>query len=542
MRSLRMHLGRAGLVTSLMLAVLWAPGAAIAAGPPTPTDTLGGSDWDVAGNWSAGHVPGPADVALVETQATVHAGEAVGALELGGNARLLPGGGSISVGSGGFWEFIQNGSELNVVDVPVTVAGPASFAGDLNVDDVMTLSGPSSVDGFVVAGGSSFPSAKLVNTGTLDLGGNLSGSIVNTGTLRIDAVAFGSGNSCLCGSPTINTGTIDVLRDPKISNQAADGLHGQLINQSNGQIDVAGGALLSDHGFVGSAPDVVLNGGELTGTGVIEAQVHNVSGTVSPGGDGNVGTLTIEDPNGYGYVQGSGGTLRVDVRGSQPAAVDELAVGGPLKLDGNLYIDSSGYTPTAGVDYQVTNSYSDFQQGLTAAPSGTFAHLIGPGAPLYKTVYYPATAPASVILRAAGNGPSLAPTLSAVSQLNPVWRLGNLLTFFTRKTYPVGTTFSLTLDKPATVTLTFYRHVAGRKVGGRCIKPTHKNRHKHSCKRLVAAGMITFNGHGGANSVHFQGRLSKSKHLKLGHYTLVIVAAASGTSSKPATLSFTIAP
>jgi hypothetical protein len=647
MRSLRPSLAQFAVATGLVLSALAAAPAALAATPPTPTDILNGSNWDVPSNWSAGHVPGPSDVALVNNQATVNAADGAGALELADNARLLgSGSGSLSVGSGGLWESISNASELNVIAIPVTVAGPAYLTGDLLVNDVLTLDGATSITGSVSTSVSSFPSAKVVNGGTIDInGGGLGGKVVNNGTIRADAVAFGSGRDCLCGTPTTNFGTIDLLDDPTLSNQAAVSVTGPILNQGAGHIDVAAGARLW-HTGQGNAPSIVLNGGELTGNGLIESGVQNVSGTVSPGGDGNVGTLTIEDPNGYGYVQGSGGTLRIDVRGSQPAAIDQLAVGGPLQLDGNLYVDSTGYTPTAGVDYQITQSFSgntvDFQDSFTAAPSGTFANLTGPGAPLYLAVYYPSTAAASVILRAAQSKPAVTtgpasnitssgatvsgtvnplgsgvsaitveygptttytgsvaaspstlpagstpvpvsatlsglpggtlvhyrvvaanangtsygadqtfttlagagpgPKLISAKQSNTTWKLGNKLPHFSRVTVPVGTTISFSLNEAALVTFTFSQQRVGRKVKNRCVSTTGKNRHKRRCTRSVAVGALTFTGHPGLNRVFFQGRLTKSKRLRPGHYTLAIVANASGKSSRTITLSFTIVP
>jgi hypothetical protein len=53
--------------------------------------------------------------------------------------------------------------------------------------------------------------------------------------------------------------------------------------------------------------------------------------------------------------------------------------------------------------------------------------------------------------------------------------------------------------------------------------------------------MLSFAGHGGLNKVFFQGRISRSRKLKPGHYTLIITATnASGRHSRPVRLSFTI--
>jgi hypothetical protein len=54
--------------------------------------------------------------------------------------------------------------------------------------------------------------------------------------------------------------------------------------------------------------------------------------------------------------------------------------------------------------------------------------------------------------------------------------------------------------------------------------------------------VLTVNAHAGTNKVRFQGRLSRSKKLKPGRYTLTITATDSaGNRSRPNSTSFTIA-
>jgi hypothetical protein len=75
------------------------------------------------------------------------------------------------------------------------------------------------------------------------------------------------------------------------------------------------------------------------------------------------------------------------------------------------------------------------------------------------------------------------------------------------------------------VSFTFTQRVGGRQGNGKCIAQTKKNRHKHACKRTVTPGTITFTAHAGTNKVAFQGRISSSKKLPPGTYTLIITAA-----------------
>ena len=135
-----------------------------------------------------------------------------------------------------------------------------------------------------------------------------------------------------------------------------------------------------------------------------------------------------------------------------------------------------------------------------------------------------------------------APVMTGLAQSHRSWRAGKkLATIARRRRAPVGTTFSFALDGAASVGLTFTQKLAGRSVKGRCVKPTKRNRKQPACKRTVTRGALTMSGHPGANKVSFQGRITRSKKLGPGRYTLTIGAtSAAGLHSAAQTLSFTI--
>jgi hypothetical protein len=57
----------------------------------------------------------------------------------------------------------------------------------------------------------------------------------------------------------------------------------------------------------------------------------------------------------------------------------------------------------------------------------------------------------------------------------------------------------------------------------------------------VTEGTLAFTGHRGLNKVFFQGRISPTKALRPGRYTLIITATnSSGQRSGPQALSFVI--
>lgn len=155
------------------------------------------------------------------------------------------------------------------------------------------------------------------------------------------------------------------------------------------------------------------------------------------------------------------------------------------------------------------------------------------GGPSYGTDQTFTTAPIPIIT-------PTPPSVANASESRRIWREGNKLAQFSKKRPPVGTTFSFALNEQASVSFAFTQQVGARKVNGKCVAQTRKNRRKRACRRTVTPGTLSFTGHAGTNRVFFQGRASRSK-LKPGSYTLVITATnAAGQHSSPKRLSFTI--
>jgi CSLREA domain-containing protein len=135
-----------------------------------------------------------------------------------------------------------------------------------------------------------------------------------------------------------------------------------------------------------------------------------------------------------------------------------------------------------------------------------------------------------------------APSVTNVTQAHGTWRDGNLLAHLTStRLPPVGTTFAFALSEKAHVGLAFTQRVGGRRVKGRCVAQTKTNRRKGACQRTVTRGRLSFSGHSGTNRVSFQGRISRTKKLKSGRYTLIVTATnATGQHSSAKALRFTI--
>ena len=105
---------------------------------------------------------------------------------------------------------------------------------------------------------------------------------------------------------------------------------------------------------------------------------------------------------------------------------------------------------------------------------------------------------------------------------------------------PVGTMFSFGLSTNAQVRLAFTQTLPGRKVGGNCVAQNQHNRNHAKCGRAVPQGSIGLSAHAGADRVSFAGRVSRTKKLGPGHYTMALTASNSTERSTPRTISFTV--
>jgi hypothetical protein len=223
------------------------------------------------------------------------------------------------------------------------------------------------------------------------------------------------------------------------------------------------------------------------------------------------------------------GTITFRLFGPQASAPHSCASGGTMVGSASVsrdgaYHPSAGFDPTSAGDYWWYARY-DGDTGDNPASSAC-------GASMAETVV---TSPTHVVT-------SVPPTLSAVRQSAKKWREGKALAHIARKRRPrVGTTFSFTLNEAARIRFAFTQTASGRKVKGKCVAPTKANRHRPKCTRILTRATLSFAGHKGANKVRFQGRVSRSKKLKLGRYTLVIIATnTAGQKSTPHKLTFTI--
>lgn len=131
------------------------------------------------------------------------------------------------------------------------------------------------------------------------------------------------------------------------------------------------------------------------------------------------------------------------------------------------------------------------------------------------------------IFRAAARGPSLSQARGAQRP---------------RPVRPIGTRLRWRLSETATVTFRVQRAAKGRRVGGRCVRQTRRNRARRRCTRYVTLrGSFSHTGGAGANSARFSGRL-RGRKLRPGRYRLLAEARdpAGNRTRRPATRRFRI--
>jgi hypothetical protein len=110
-----------------------------------------------------------------------------------------------------------------------------------------------------------------------------------------------------------------------------------------------------------------------------------------------------------------------------------------------------------------------------------------------------------------------------------------------RRRAPIGTRVTFRLSEAASVRFTVERARPGRRVRGRCVKPTRRNRKRRKCTRYVRRpGSFIVAAGAGETRFRFTGRL-RGRKLRPGRYRLVAVATdEGGKRSAPKRARFTI--
>jgi streptogramin lyase len=326
-----------------------------------------------------------------------------------------------------------------------------------------------------------------------------------------------------------------------------------------GEITTSGTITEFAEGFNGAYPDAIAPGPDgnmwFATTGKIP-----LIGQISPGGAISEFSAGI-DPNGFpvSIAPGPDGNMWFGDEG-KAGAVGQVGTGAPPALASAPVIQGgpasaeamcSGVSWTSWAGLQPSSSLFSFDGyrwlvgGTQVATGPTYTPTIANvGQPLecQETVTYPLLAVTTSASSAPVTVAPPKPTLTPIHQSRSRWRDGGKLASLSRSTKkpPVGTTFSFSLNTPATVSFSFSRQVRGRSVTHRCVTETHRNARHKACGLSLTAGGFSLAAQTGADKVNFQGRVSRRTKLKPGHYKLTVTASNSTGTSVPQSLSFTV--
>ncbi len=405
-----------------------------------------------------------------------------------------------------------------------TLGGPSSFAFALN--DTGQVIGWSEITGSSSHAFSWTQGGGMIDLGTLGGPGSFANAVNNSGQ-----VAGGSYTGDMAFDPfswTAADGMIDLgTLGGNSGRSLALNDSGQVVGYSYTAGDAATHAFswtqeggMVDLGTLGGANSIayaVSDTGEVVGKAEIEVPgVYHAFSWTQEGG-----MVDLSEP---------GGGTNSAFRRSFSALTGEASTENSTAIAVNNAGQAVGYVTTdTGHTHAALFSASPPAQ---SPPTAT--------APPTTTTTATPTAPAALIPTPIAAGAK--PKITAVHESASTWGEGTESAQISRtEKPPVGSTFSFSLNEQAAVSFSFTQRLTGREVGQNCVSESKENAKRKACKRTVTAGTISFTGHNGTNKVTFQGRISPSKKLKPGRYTLVITATnAGGQRSNPAQLTFTI--
>jgi hypothetical protein len=153
---------------------------------------------------------------------------------------------------------------------------------------------------------------------------------------------------------------------------------------------MSGTTTINAPGILAGSTALIFNGGELTGDGVIMANVVNNGALVRPGGTGDTATLSIVG----NYTQASGGALAVEIAGTAAGEFDVLSVTGTVTLAGALHAAMiNGAAAPSGSNFPIvaasnrvgTFATTNLAAGLSTVYTADGLVLAGPPDPLIVT-------------------------------------------------------------------------------------------------------------------------------------------------------------
>jgi hypothetical protein len=238
---------------------------------------------------------------------------------------------------------------------------------------------------------------------------------------------------------------------------------------------------------------------------------------------------TLEQPPSQPHGGGFNSSLRV----ASITPATPLPPGGTVAVQILLGIQQTGsYRFCAGIEGLPAAGGTISTAGAT--DGGT------PGSAQCASAPAPPAPPASDLAPPAGPQPdSTPPVISGLSLSRSVFRVAPR-----GRASAKGTTVRFGLSEAARTAITVSRLSRGRRVSGRCRRPTRRNRSRPRCLRASKLRAFTVSGRAGRNSVPFSGKIrtrGRVRSLKPGPYRLTVRATdPAGNRSKPRALRFRV--
>jgi hypothetical protein len=184
----------------------------------------------------------------------------------------------------------------------------------------------------------------------------------------------------------------------------------------------------------------------------------------------------------------------------------------------------------------------DASAGSGAYAAAAFVQQVDADATTRRLVAAVVDLPQPAVINPPPPPPDIPPDVTGLALSPTRFRLGGALP--SGAAVKTGTTIRFTISEAATVRLRFRRAASGRRVGGRCVKPTRRNRSRRRCTRMVPVrGSVSLPVQAGARRIKFAGRLSARRRLRPGRYQLVLTARdGAGNVSTPDRARFRLLP
>jgi aldose 1-epimerase len=293
-----------------------------------------------------------------------------------------------------------------------------------------------------------------------------------------------------------------------------------------------------------SFPSTVLDAGQNT-TATTVYQFSAAATNVAAPASGTAGTAIAASSISSALsdaTSDAGGTVTYTVFGPQSSPPSDCSSGGTVvgtaAVSGSgTSQPSTGYTPpTAGTYYWYASYSGDAgnQPANSGCGSGMASTVVAPGTPaVAPAASIAALVPASLSkLRISPGNASIAGRKVRGKCAKPTRKSASAK----QCDLPIKLSVGYTLTAATTVTFTVHGSAPGRKVGAKCVAQASSNEHKRRCTRALRGGTFTETANVGADRLIWNGKLA-GHELTAGKYVLT----ATIPGGAPETATFTVA-